>query len=216
MAGKRWDMTRVDFYFDCSSPGTYLAFHRLGLLQRELSFEIAWRPIFIGGIFKAANPGVFQGRANMPEVKAKYFTKDFADWARFTGLTICWPQPFHPVNSIKAMRGCVTAARHGKLLEVATATFEAYWRDGLDISDDGVLAKVCDATGFARERYFREIETPDVREELRRNGDELIARGGFGTPTLFVNGDDMHWGNDRLELVRFAIERANATGTSAT
>ncbi|MET0983861.1 MAG: 2-hydroxychromene-2-carboxylate isomerase [Steroidobacteraceae bacterium] len=208
-------MTCVDFYFDCSSPGTYLAFHRLQLLQRELRFEIAWRPIFIGGIFKAVNPGVFETRATMPDVKAAYFTKDFADWARFTGIKIHWPQPFHPVNSIKAMRGCVVAARHGQLVEVARATFEAFWHDGRDISDDAVLADVCAAAGFDRETYFREIALPAAREELRRNGDELIARGGFGTPTLFVNGDDMYWGNDRLELVRAAIARANAAGSPA-
>jgi len=203
-------MARVELFFDCSSPGTYLAFHRLLQLNQRMPFDIEWRPVFIGGIFKAANPGVFETRANYPAVKAAYATKDFEDWERLTGLRIVWPQPYHPVNSIKAMRGCVAAARQGKIVEVARATFEAYWAKGLDISDDAVLEGICGVAGISREDYSQGIARHDVKEELRANGEELIARGGFGVPTLFVNGDDMYWGNDRMELVEAAIARSNA------
>ena len=112
------------------------------------------RPIFIGGVFKAVNPGVFTQRATMPKVKEDYFVKDYRDWERFTGVRIVWPQPFHPVNSVKAMRGVTAAGRQGKSRDVAKATFEAYFRDGLDISQDAVLQGVCDAAGFDAELVF--------------------------------------------------------------
>jgi len=201
-------MTTVDYFFDCSSPATYLAFHRLRELQSELDFTLNYFPIFIGGVFKAVNPGVFEIRATMLKVKEEYFIKDFRDWEKVTGLRIHWPQPYHPVNSIKAMRGVVAAGRHGKLAEMAKATFEAYWRDGRDISDDGVLREACLETGLNPEIIFRERDQEGIKDELRHNGEQLIARGGFGSPTMFVNGDDMYWGNDRIELVRAAIERA--------
>ena len=202
-------MTSVDYFFDCSSPATYLAFHRLRELRKDLDFSINYYPIFIGGIFKAVNPGVFDTRATMPKVKEAYFIKDFRDWAAFTGVKIHWPQPYHPVNSVKAMRGVVAAGRHGKLEDMARATFEAYWHEGLDISDDQVLRDICIAAGFDPQLCFRERDLDEVKDQLRRNGEELMARGGFGSPTLYVNGDDMYFGNDRMELVRFAIEWAN-------
>lgn len=204
-------MTTVDYYFDCSSPATYLAFHRLLEFQKEQEFNINYYPVFIGGIFKTVNPGVFDARATMPDVKEEYFTKDFKDWERFVGVKIRWPQPYHPVNSINAMRGVVVGIHHDKSVEMARAVFEAYWHDGADISDDNVLKDVCIKVGLDSEQFFQEMKTDKVKDELRRNGDELMARGGFGTPTMFVNGDDMYWGNDRFELVRAAIIRANGS-----
>jgi 2-hydroxychromene-2-carboxylate isomerase len=201
---------RVELFFDCSSPGTYLCFHRLGLLADELGFEMVLRPIFIGGVFKAVNPGVFTQRATMPKVKEAYFVKDYADWSRFTGIRVMWPQPFHPVNSIKAMRGVTAAGHHGKLREVATATFRAYFRDGLDISQDEVLRGVCHEANFDSELYFRESAREEIKNELRDTTEELMRRGGFGSPTMFLDGADMYFGNDRLEIVRFAINRKRA------
>ena len=201
-------MDRVEFFFDCSSPGTYVAFHRLGLLNDLLGFQMVLRPIFIGGLFKAANPGVFDQRASMPAVKDAYFAKDYADWSRFTGLHVQWPHPAHPVNSVKAMRGVVGAGHHGRMHEVAKATFEAFFRDSLDISRDEVLIQVCERAGFDADTYFRESGTEAVKAELRANTDELVARGGFGSPSTFINGPDMYWGNDKMELIRAALTHA--------
>lgn len=201
-------MTEVEVFFDCTSTGSYVAFERLCRLRKDLDFTIRWRPIFIGGVFKAANPGVFTQRANMPAVKDAYFIKDFEDWGRYTGLTITWPHDFHPLNSIKCMRGVVGAQRHGDALAIIRATFEACWRDGLNVNDDDVLADVCAAADYDPDIYFEDLADESVKAELRANGEELIARGGFGSPTFFVGGTDMYWGNDRMELVRFAIERA--------
>jgi 2-hydroxychromene-2-carboxylate isomerase len=197
----------VELFFDCSSPGTYLAFHTIQDMAREIPFTIAWRPILVGGVFNAVNRDVYDRRGNMPEVKSLYFAKALQDWAALAGLIIRWPPPVLPVNSVKAMRGVIVAQRHGRVVDVARATFEAFWKHGEDISREEVLGNICDRAGFDRGIYFTGIAEDGIKAELRDNTDELIARGGFGSPTMFVDGGDMQWGNDHLPLIRASVLR---------
>ena len=104
------------------------------------------------------------------------------------------------------MRGCILLEPEGKLVAFAQAAFEAYWTQDRDISKDEVLADLCERVGVEPARFFEGIATPAIKAELKANTDEVIARGGFGSPTIFV-GDDMYFGNDRLALVREAILR---------
>lgn len=198
---------RLDFYFDCSSPWTYLAFHAIQPLAAETGAEIVWKPILVGGVFNAVNQTVYDSRAKPNPRKQAYMLKDLADWSRLYGLAIVFPPRVFPVNSVKCMRGAFVALDEGKLVAYATAAFEAYWGDDLDISRDEVLADAAAKGGLDRQRFFAGIETADCKARLRANTDELIARGGFGSPTIFV-GDDMFFGNDRLPLIRAALEAA--------
>jgi 2-hydroxychromene-2-carboxylate isomerase len=195
----------IEVFFDCSSPWTYLAFTNLQKLCSELDEPIAWRPILVGGIFNTINPSVYAQRADPVPAKARYMKKDLSDWARQSGLAITFPPSVFPVNSVKAMRGCLLLEPKGKLVEFATAVFEAYWSNDLDISDDGVLTGICERTGVDPASFFAGIASKDIKDKLRSNTEELVARGGFGSPTMFVAGDDMYFGNDRLPLVRAAL-----------
>ena len=85
--------------------------------------------------------------------------------------------------------------------------FEAYWRDDQDISQDDVLAAVCDRLAIGKELFFSGITQQVIKDKLRANTEELIERGGFGSPTIYLDGDDMYFGNDRLPLLRAALER---------
>src|SRR6185437_13981286 len=78
----------IEFFFDCSSPWTYLAFHNIQPLAAEFGVEIAWRPILVGGIFNTINPSVYEGREAPVPLKARYMKKDLADWARSAGIAI--------------------------------------------------------------------------------------------------------------------------------
>jgi 2-hydroxychromene-2-carboxylate isomerase len=177
---------RLDFYFDCSSPWTYLAFHAVQPLAAETGAEITWKPILVGGVFNAVNQAVYENRARPNPLKHAYSLKDMQDWARLYGLVLKFPPTVFPVNSVKAMRGAFVALDESKLVPYATAAFEAYWGDDRDL--------------------FAAIETDGCKARLRANTDELIRRGGFGSPTIFV-GDDMYFGNDRMPLIRAALER---------
>ncbi len=196
---------QLDFYFDCSSPWTYLAFHAIRPLAAETGAEIAWKPILVGGVFNAVNHTVYDNRAKPNPRKQAYMLKDLADWARLYNLRIVFPPKVFPVNSVKCMRGAFVALDEGKLVAYATAAFEAYWGDDRDIAHDGVMADIAATAGLERQRFFSGIETAACKARLRTNTDELIARGGFGSPTIFV-GEQMFFGNDRLPLVRAALE----------
>src|SRR6266851_3353313 len=103
--------TMIEFFFDCSSPWTYLAFHNIQPLAKEFGAEISWRPILVGGIFNTINPSVYASREKPVEAKVNYTKKDMADWARSAGLAIKMRPTVFPVNSVKAMRGCIWLAK---------------------------------------------------------------------------------------------------------
>lgn len=197
----------VEVFFDCSSPWTYLAFENLQPLAAELGARIVWRPFLVGGVFNTINPSVYQSRATPVPAKARYMLKDVQDWARAAGLKIKFPPTVFPVNSVKAMRVCLVVEPDGKLVPFARAVFQAYWSEDLDISQDAVLTAICERVGVDS-AVLERAASPEIKDALRTNTEELVARGGFGSPTMFVNGGDMYFGNDRLELVRAALLRA--------
>ena len=196
----------IEFFFDCSSPWTYLAFHNILNIAPQFDATIEWRPILVGGIFNTINPSVYQSRERSVPAKARYAQKDLADWARVAGLKIIRPTIF-PVNSVKAMRGCIVQEPEGRLVAFARAVFEAYWADDRDIADDAVLADICWKIGGDPQAFFTGIARQTIKDKLRQNTDELMARGGFGSPTIYLDREDMYFGNDRLPLVRAALER---------
>ena len=198
----------IEFFFDCSSPWTYLAFHNIQPLAAELGVDIRWRPVLVGGIFNAVNPGVYAARDNPVPAKRDYMLKDLRDWSREANLPIVFPPSVFPVNSVKAMRGCIVMAEQGRLVPFATALFEAYWGRDEDISQDTVLQQACERVGAEPTQFFNAIGQTAVKDQLKANTEEVIRRGGFGSPTIFVNGEDMYFGNDRLPLIRSALLRA--------
>ena len=198
---------KLEFFFDCSSPWTYLAFTNIQPMAAELGAAISWRPILVGGIFNTINPSVYEGRANPVPAKARYSGKDLQDWARFAGLKIKMPPSVFPVNSVKAMRICL-ALGQDRMVPFATAVFEAYWSRDEDISQDAVLRGVCESLDLDFDALLAAQGADDIKAQLRANTDEVMRRGGFGSPTIFVGGTDMYFGNDRLPLVRAALERA--------
>jgi len=198
-------MPRLECFFDCSSPWTYLAFEGVVPLAERLGVDITWRPFLVGGVFNSVNPSVYESRERPVPVKARYYAKDLKDWARYRGLAIGQP-PVFPVNSVKVMRGAFLAEREGLLVPYARRVFEAYWGDLLDISQDEVITPLLADVGLDASAFYDWIGRPEAKQALRENTDELIARGGFGSPTFYIDTDDMYFGNDRLPLIERALQ----------
>ncbi len=196
---------KLEFFYDCSSPWTYLAFTKIEDVARRHQADLIWRPILVGGVFNAVNPSVYESRTNPVKPKARYYGKDLQDWAAFYGIKIGNPTVF-PVNSVKAMRGAFVALEHGKISEYSRRVFESYWGDDRDISRDDVMRDIVRATGLDEGEFFEKINSPEYKARLRANTEELIERGGFGSPTIFVNGA-MFFGNDRLALVEWELSK---------
>ena len=192
---------RVEMFFDCSSPWTYLAFESILELNKELDFDIEWRPILVGGLFNTINPSVYAARENPVQQKAAYQKKDLQDWASMKNLVIGLPDPF-PVNSVKVMRGAFIALEKKLLVDYARTAFQYYWSQLKDISDGSVILEIVREVGLPEDEFFEKIEEPQLKEQLRLNTEELAERGGFGSPTFFLNQHDMFFGNDRIELLR--------------
>jgi 2-hydroxychromene-2-carboxylate isomerase len=199
-------VARLEFFFDVSSPWTYLAFTRIHDIVARTKAEIVWKPILVGGVFNAVNKDVYERRANPDPRKASYSGKDLQDWARLAGIEIGRPAVF-PVRAVAAMRAVVAAGELGALVPLSRALFEAYWGDLKDIGQIDILKEVITSAGLDPETILKRVQAADVKDKLRANTEEVIARGGFGSPTMFVNGDDMYFGNDRLPLVEAALRR---------
>jgi 2-hydroxychromene-2-carboxylate isomerase len=201
----------LELFFDLTSPWTWLGVHNLVPLAERLGAEIIWRPILVGGVFNAVNRAVYEARANPVPAKARYSDKDLQDWARLAGLEIHFPPACgHPVNAVLAMRCAIAMQARGKLVPFAFAAFDALWAHERDLADPEVLAPLIADQGEAPTEVFAEAGSEAVKAQLRTNTDELIARGGFGSPTVFVGGDDMYFGNDRLPLIEAALIRSQS------
>jgi 2-hydroxychromene-2-carboxylate isomerase len=196
---------KLEFFYDCSSPWTYLAFTKIEEVARRHDADLIWKPILVGGLFNTVNPSVYESRQKPVFLKAKYYVKDLQDWAKFYGIRIGNPNVF-PVNSVKAMRGAFVAHEHGIISKYSRRVFENYWGDNRDISQDDVLRPIVREVGLDEKEYFEKIAAPEYKEKLRANTDEVMQRGGFGSPTMFVNGS-MFFGNDRLPLVEWELSK---------
>ena len=198
---------KLEFFYDCSSPWTYLAFTKIEAVADRHKADLIWRPILVGGVFNAVNPSVYESRERPVKAKARYYAKDLQDWAHLYGITIGQPTVF-PVNSVKAMRGAFVALEHGRISAYSRRVFESYWGADRDISKDEVLREIVRASDLDETEYFAKIAAPEYKEKLKANTAELISRGGFGSPSIFVEGS-MFFGNDRLTLVEHALVHAH-------
>lgn len=194
-------MHKLEFFFDCSSPWTYLAFETLqSVIERHPDLKVVYKPFLVGGVFNSVNPSVYNNRDNPVPAKQKYGKKDMQDWASYVGITIGQP-PVFPVNSVKAMRGAFVALEEGCLVPYARRVFQRYWSELADISQDEELLGIINDVGLDRDMFFNKINDPVYKDMLKQTTSELIERGGFGSPTIYLNDDDMYFGNDRFALI---------------
>jgi 2-hydroxychromene-2-carboxylate isomerase len=193
----------LEFFFDYASPYSYLACQQVEAVVKRTGAELRWRPLLLGAVFKATGNVPPIGTAN----KATWMGKDLMDWTRYLGLPPFRLPDTFPVNSLKANRLGLVAAEHGRIAPFSHLTFRAVFADGRDISDPGVLAELARAVGLDPEQALAKAETQEIKDALRRNTDEAIARGAFGAPTFFV-GEEMFFGNDRLMFVERTLSGA--------
>lgn len=194
--------TRVEFFFDVSSPWTRVAFANFRKAIEGWDVDVAWRPFLVGGVFNAVNSSVYEGRKNPNDPKLRLSFVWLKEWARLAGVAMNFPSAHHPVKSVNAMRFCC-ALEHDQaaLLRFTEAAFEAYFGAQRNIDDPDELEQIADDCGLDGAGLRAVASSDACKARLRLNTQEGIDRGAFGSPTIFVDGKFMYFGNDQLPLV---------------
>ncbi len=198
------DTTRkrsIEYFFDVGSPTSYLAWTQLPKIAAETGATIAWRPMLLGGVFKAT------GNASPVTVPAKgrWMNDDIRRWADRYGVTFRF-NPHFPINTLTLMRGATglqmrQPANFPRYVEVVE---RAMWETPKNLGDPAVLAATLTGAGFEAEAFAALVADPEVKARLVATTEEAVSRGVFGAPTFFV-GDQMFFGQDRLDFVRDAL-----------
>ncbi len=192
---------QVEFYFDFGSPYTYLAYHQLPKIAAKKDAKVVWRPMLLGGVFQAT------GNRSPIEIPAKgrYSLIDLQRWARHFGVPMTM-NPHFPINTLQLMRGAVAYQLRGEaeFQRYLAAIFGAMFEQPRNLGQAEQVAAVLQETGFDAGEFPALISDPTVKDRLKRNTEEAVARGVFGAPTFFV-GEQMFWGQDRLDFVEQAL-----------
>ncbi len=196
-------MTRsVDFYFDFGSPAAYLAATQLPHVCADTGAELVWKPMLLGGVFQAT------ANRSPTEVvpKGSYMTIDLQRFAKRYGVPFVH-NPHFPINTLLLMRGAtgLQMKEPARFDAYVDAVFRAIWVEPKNLNDPAVVATVLQNAGFDVEASLALAGTQEVKDRLKAVTQEAVARGVFGAPTMFV-GDQMFWGQDRLDFVREALE----------
>lgn len=189
----------VEFFFDFGSPTAYLAWTQLAGIASQAGAAVVRRPMLLGGVFKATGNA---SPATIP-AKALYMNRDLARFAKRYGVTLRF-NPYFPINTLTMMRGAVAAEDAGLVDVYDAAMFRAMWQDERDMGQPAELATVLASIGWEGDDFAARIASDSVKERLKANTEEAIARGAFGAPTFFVGGE-MFFGQDRLDFVAEAL-----------
>ena len=192
----------VEFYFDVGSPTAYLAHKRLQQLQAQYGCEILYRPILLGGLFKAT------GNSSPISVPAKGHYMMALDLPRYAAL---YDVPLNnnshfPINTLNLMRGAVAAINSDYFADYIDTVFNAIWVDGKNMADIDVVTEVLGSAELNVNVILASTQDPDVKATLIQNTEVAVQRGLFGAPTMFVEGE-MFFGQDRLQFVEAAIQK---------
>jgi len=190
---------RVEFFYDFVSPASYLAYIRLPKIAEKTGAEIIYRPFLLGGVFKAT------GNSPPMSVPAKgaWLLKDLERYAKRYNVPLTF-NPNFPINTIGLMRGAIWAREKDILPAYQEAMFKAVWVDALNMNDPGEVVKVLESVKINPEQFQAAVADQNIKDKLRADTDEAVSRGAFGAPTMFV-GDEMHWGQDRLDFIEEAL-----------
>lgn len=190
----------VDFFWEPGSPYTYLAATQVEAVVGGAGGTVVWKPFLLGKVFEALGTKL---PASVP-AKAAYMFKDVARWAQLYGVPLTMPKVF-PVHSLAASRAAIAAGQLGHSAAAARAILGAYWGQGQDISQAEVLSAALNHAGLDGAAILARAQEQSVKDQLKENTEEALRRGVFGAPTMFV-GDAMFWGNDRLDMVKLALQ----------
>jgi len=193
----------IDFYFDFSSPYGYFAATRIDALAARYGRKVKWHPVLLGVVFKKSGAAPL----TMVPLKGEYSRHDFDRSARFHGIPFTMPTIF-PIASQNAARVVLWLQNQDKeeqAIAFAKAVYHAFFVDGQDISDLATLQAVMAAQGLDVTATTEAINEPAIKEQLKKEVEQAIERGVFGSPYMIVDGEPF-WGFDRFEQLEALLK----------
>ena len=191
----------VECFFDVGSPYSFLGYKALPAIANAHGAEIAWRPMLLGGVFKAT------GNHSPVEIpaKARWTQTDMPLWAKSIGVRMK-QNPHFPINTLLLMRGAagMQLKRPADFIRYLDVIFNAMWVEPRNLNDPDEVAATLAAGGFDPAEVLALANDPATKDHLKQTTEEAVARGVFGAPTFFV-GSEMFWGQDRLHFVAEAL-----------
>jgi 2-hydroxychromene-2-carboxylate isomerase len=195
-------MKIFEFWFDFGSPAAYLAFTQIPRLEAETGANAIFRPMLLGGVFQATGN---QSPAAVP-AKGTYTFTDFDRFAKRYGVPFN-QNPHFPINTLLLMRGAVGLQQQDadRFMAYCSAMFKAIWVESLNMNDPATVGTALQRAGFDPQALLTLANDPTTKDALKSATQEAVDRGVFGAPTFFV-GNQMFWGQDRLDFVKEALQ----------
>jgi 2-hydroxychromene-2-carboxylate isomerase len=189
----------LEFFFDYVSPFAYLANSQVPALIERTGAQLVYRPMLLGGVMQASgNSPPFTVPA-----KGRYVGTDANRWARRYGIPM-EPNPFFPIKTILPLRAALVLLEEGGFPEYHEGVFRAMWSEAANVGEAEAVTAVLEKAGLDAAHVLARCAEPALKEALKQNTAEAVERGAFGAPTFFV-GEEMFFGNDRLDFVEEAL-----------
>jgi 2-hydroxychromene-2-carboxylate isomerase len=195
----------VEFFYCASCPSSCLAFARLQEVATRTGASVVPRPVVAGWLPAAA--GADPPKRAGDDARARHARKDLADWARFCGVPLQLPQPLE-MDTEWVQRGAVVALGAARGRAWMEAAFEARFGLGLDLSQRQSVLELAERIGLGGAHFSAALDAARTRAVLAANGEELLRRGGFATPSLFL-GEEMFFGHASVSLLEWAVMRSS-------
>jgi 2-hydroxychromene-2-carboxylate isomerase len=193
-------MKKIDFYCDFISPYVYLAWAQLPQTLEGLDVELIVRPVLFAGLLNAHGT---RGPAEVP-AKREFVFRDAARCAAVAGIPFIGP-PQHPFPPLPALRFCTAVIDNSERLRLGWELARRCWGEGLNIADSVVLLDAAACVGLDGKSLLEKSQTTEVKAALHAATAAAISAGAFGVPTFSVD-DQVFWGSDRLDHLRFFLE----------
>ena len=184
-----------EFYFDFSSPYSFLAHKQIVKIEKENSIKMKYMPIFLGDLLNLAG---IKANIDIP-IKAKYMIKDCKLWAEKYNITFKFNNYF-PIKTLNLMRCTLVAEKKYFAQIFITKIFDAIWKDGINLNDNTIIEKLLQNLDLNPKTFLMEAIEPKIKDELKKRTDDAYQKGIFGAPSFIIN-NKIFWGQDRLEFV---------------
>lgn len=196
---------RVDFFYGPGSRYSYLASTRIAQLEADTGCSVRWRPLYSADLFARRGADPFRGEPVSGQYEWAYRRRDAERWAAYYGVPYREPEDvrFDPRRLALA---CTAAAVLGAVEPFSQRLFQALFADGTSPLDEDACAALARESGLDEGVFVVTLGDPQTAARLATTVEKAAAQGVFGVPS-FVVGGEVFWGNDRLPLVRHALQR---------